>query len=125
MSFGRPYIMKTEGCIPDGWLVLHKPKVDPDYLYYALSSDLIFNQFDRLAAGSTVRNLNIGMVKSVEIPVLQTFVWVGCSNIKSMALWKHARQRTLRETAWVKNPMEGQQGRSPDAGIQGHGNAYA
>jgi type I restriction enzyme S subunit len=68
MSFGRPYIMKTEGCIHDGWLVLHKPKVDPDYLYFVLSSDLVFDQFDRLAAGSTVRNLNIGLAKSVEIP---------------------------------------------------------
>jgi type I restriction enzyme S subunit len=68
MSFGRPYIMKTRGCIHDGWLVLHQPKVDPDYLYYVLSSDLVFSQFDRLAAGSTVRNLNIGLAKSVEIP---------------------------------------------------------
>lgn len=68
MSFGRPYIMKTTGCIHDGWLVLHQPKVDPDYLYHVLSSDLVFNQFDRLAAGSTVRNLNIGLAKSVEIP---------------------------------------------------------
>lgn len=68
MSFGRPYIMKTKGCIHDGWLVLHQPKLDPDYLYHALSSDLVFSQFDRLAAGSTVRNLNIGLAKSVEIP---------------------------------------------------------
>jgi type I restriction enzyme S subunit len=68
MSFGRPYIMKTTGCIHDGWLVLHQPKVDPDYLYHVLSSDLVFYQFDRLAAGSTVRNLNIGLAKSVEIP---------------------------------------------------------
>jgi type I restriction enzyme S subunit len=68
MSFGRPYIMKTSGCIHDGWLVLHQPKVDPDYLYYVLSSDLVFSQFDRLAAGSTVRNLNIGLARSVEIP---------------------------------------------------------
>jgi hypothetical protein len=68
MSFGRPYIMKTTGCIHDGWLVLRQPKVDPDYLYHALSSDLVFDQFDRLAAGSTVRNLNIGLAKSVEIP---------------------------------------------------------
>jgi len=68
MSFGRPYIMKTTGCIHDGWLVLHQPKVDPDYLYHVLSSDLVFGQFDRLAAGSTVRNLNIGLAKSVEIP---------------------------------------------------------
>jgi len=68
MSFGRPYIMKTTGCIHDGWLVLHQPKVDPDFLYHALSSDLVFDQFDRLASGSTVRNLNIGLAKSVLIP---------------------------------------------------------
>ena len=68
MSFGRPYIMKTAGCIHDGWLVLRQPKIDQDYLYHVLSSDLVFDQFDRLAAGSTVRNLNIGLAKSVQIP---------------------------------------------------------
>lgn len=68
MSFGRPYIMKTTGCIHDGWLVLRQPKVDPDYLYYVLGSDLVFSQFDQLAAGSTVRNLNIGLAKTVGIP---------------------------------------------------------
>ena len=68
MSFGRPYIMKTTGCIHDGWLVLRQPKIDQDYLYHVLGSDLLFSQFDRLAAGSTVRNLNIGLAKTVEIP---------------------------------------------------------
>jgi type I restriction enzyme, S subunit len=69
MSFGRPYIMKTTGCIHDGWLVLRQPKVNQDFLYHVLGSDLVFEQFDRLAAGSTVRNLNIGLAKSVEIPI--------------------------------------------------------
>lgn len=71
MSFGRPYIMKTTGCIHDGWLVLREkePNVNQDYLYHVLSSDLVYRQFDRLAAGSTVRNLNIGLVKGVEVPI--------------------------------------------------------
>ncbi len=68
MSFGRPYIMQTTGCIHDGWLVLRQPKLDQNYLYYVLSSDFVFRQFDRLAAGSTVRNLNIGLAKGVKIP---------------------------------------------------------
>ena len=70
MSFGRPYILKTTGCIHDGWLVL-RPKeknIDPDFLYHLLGSPLVFTQFDSLAAGSTVRNLNINLVKTVEIP---------------------------------------------------------
>jgi type I restriction enzyme, S subunit len=69
MSFGRPYIMKTTGCIHDGWLVLRQREnqLEQDFLYYLLSSDELFHQFDRLAAGSTVRNLNIGLVKGVEI----------------------------------------------------------
>ena len=69
MSFGRPYIMKTTGCIHDGWLVLRQreKQIDQDFLYYLLSSDEMFRQFDRLAAGSTVRNLNIGLVKRVEV----------------------------------------------------------
>ena len=69
MSFGRPYIMKTTGCIHDGWLVLRNPKVDHDYLYHVLSSDLVYSQFDSLATGSTVRNLNIGLVQGVHIPI--------------------------------------------------------
>ena len=71
MSFGRPYIMKTTGCIHDGWLLLRpkEPRINQDFLYYVLGSDLIFRQFDSLAAGSTVRNLNIGLVKTVRVPV--------------------------------------------------------
>jgi type I restriction enzyme, S subunit len=71
MSFGRPYILKTSGCIHDGWLVL-KPdysRVDQGYLYYALSSPNAFRQFDGLAAGATVRNLNIDLVSGVTIPL--------------------------------------------------------
>ncbi len=71
MSFGRPYIMKTTGCIHDGWLVLRprEPKINQDFLYHVLSSDLVFQQFDSLAAGSTVRNLNIGLVQGVKVPI--------------------------------------------------------
>ena len=72
MSFGRPYIMKTIGCIHDGWLVLRQEKdkiFDNDFLYHLLSSPLVFKQFNSLAAGSTVRNLNISLVSSVLVPV--------------------------------------------------------
>ncbi len=72
MSFGRPYIMKTTGCIHDGWLVLkqgEKKIFDTEFLYYLLSSPYVFNQFNFLAAGSTVRNLNITLVSSVKVPI--------------------------------------------------------
>lgn len=71
MSFGRPYIMRTSGCIHDGWLVLsgYDSKLDQEFLYYLLGSQLIFQQFDHLAAGSTVRNLNIHLASRVEIPL--------------------------------------------------------
>ena len=69
MSFGRPYIMKTTGCIHDGWLVL-SDKIgcfNSDYLYHYLGSQSTFKQFDSLAAGSTVRNLNIDLVSKVVV----------------------------------------------------------
>jgi type I restriction enzyme S subunit len=72
MSFGRPYIMKTTGCIHDGWLVLKqngKKIFDTEFLYYLLSSPYVFQQFNFLAAGSTVRNLNISLVSSVSVPL--------------------------------------------------------
>lgn len=71
MSFGRPYIMRTTGCIHDGWLVLsdYAAHLDQDYLYLVLGSEVVFEQFNRLAAGATVRNLNIELASRVEIPV--------------------------------------------------------
>ena len=71
MSFGRPYIVKTSGCIHDGWLVL-SPKmtdIEPDYFYALLGSPAIFAEFQRRAPGATVKNLNIELVRSVAVPV--------------------------------------------------------
>jgi len=70
MSFGRPYIMKSTGCIHDGWLVLKqngKQIFEIEFLYYLLSSPFVFQQFNSKAAGSTVRNLNIALVSSVDV----------------------------------------------------------
>jgi type I restriction enzyme S subunit len=69
MSFGRPYLMKTTGAIHDGWLVLREklPGIDKDFFYYLLSSPIVYQQFDRLAAGSTVRNLNTKLVGNVAV----------------------------------------------------------
>jgi type I restriction enzyme S subunit len=69
MSFGRPYIMRTEGCIHDGWLLLSNVEkhFNEDFLYNLLLSDLVQKQFDSLAAGSGVRNLNIEVVKEVTV----------------------------------------------------------
>lgn len=71
MSFGRPYIMRTSGCIHDGWLVLssYASHLNQDYLYYVLGSQFVYRQFDQLAAGSTVRNLNIELASRANIPV--------------------------------------------------------
>jgi len=71
MSFGRPYIMKTNGAIHDGWLVLRNARAtcNSDYLYHVLGSPTCFAQFARAAAGATVKNLNTSIVSSVEIPL--------------------------------------------------------
>lgn len=71
MSFGRPYILKTDGCIHDGWLVIGEIEsvFNPDYLYYALSSNLMFDMLSLLAAGSTVKNLKSDSVRSVLFPI--------------------------------------------------------
>ena len=60
MSFGRPYILKINGAVHDGWLILsnYESLFDKNYLYYLLSSEYIKKQFVSLATGSTVKNLN-------------------------------------------------------------------
>lgn len=76
MSFGRPYIMRCDGCIHDGWLLLSNVATyfDEDFLYNLLMSDYVQTQFNSFAAGSGVRNLNIDAVKQVvvSIPPLST-----------------------------------------------------
>ena len=71
MSFGRPYIVKIEGYIHDGWLLLspHPQLVLADYLQATLASDDVMRQFRSLATGGVVNNLNSGLVASVKIQV--------------------------------------------------------
>lgn len=71
MSFGRPYIMRTSGCIHDGWLVLspRATNASPDYFYSLLGSRALFAEFSRRAPGATVKNLNIDLVRSVVVPI--------------------------------------------------------
>ena len=69
MSFGRPYILKTNGCIHDGWLVLRDQgkRFEKLWLYEALSSQQVHAEFQKLARGGVVNNLNRDLVASVPI----------------------------------------------------------
>ena len=71
MSFGRPYILKIEGCIHDGWLVLRDTNnvFDQEYLYYLLGSDEAKHFFETQASGSTVKNLNKDLVGAFVVAV--------------------------------------------------------
>ncbi|MFO0726463.1 MAG: restriction endonuclease subunit S [Myxococcota bacterium] len=71
MSFGHPYILDTSGCIHDGWLVLSPQdgKVNRDFFYYMLGSPFVYAEFERLAAGAVVKNLNSELVRGVRVPL--------------------------------------------------------
>ena len=71
MSFGRPYILKIDGCIHDGWLALRDDNelFDKRFLYYYLSSKTTYEKFKSMAVGGVVNNLNSEMVRKVEVPV--------------------------------------------------------
>ena len=71
MSFGRPYILKVDGCIHDGWLVIrdYDETFIQDFLYYLLLSPSVAKQFEDGARGSTVRNLNTDIVSAVKVNV--------------------------------------------------------
>ena len=71
MSFGRPYILKIDGCIHDGWLVLRDKDdlFDKRFLYYYLSAPVTYEKFKSLAVGGVVNNLNSEMVRGVYVPL--------------------------------------------------------
>lgn len=71
MSFGRPYILKVDGCIHDGWLVMSQSKevFDQDYLYWLLSSYYAYMQFSDKVSGAVVKNLNSDKVANSVFPL--------------------------------------------------------
>ena len=71
MSFGRPYILKTDGCIHDGWLVLSDEygSFVVDFLYYLLSSPFAYYQFCGSVSGAVVKNLNSDKVANSVFPI--------------------------------------------------------
>ena len=71
MSFGRPYILKIDGCIHDGWLVLRDKDnlFDKRFLYYYLSAKPTYQKFKMMAVGGVVNNLNSEMVRNLEVPI--------------------------------------------------------
>ncbi len=73
MSFGRPYIMKTVGCIHDGWLAISDfgDYFIPDFLYHLLNSNRYQYEMKQKASfGGAVQNLNADIVKGLVMPVV-------------------------------------------------------
>ena len=71
MSFGRPYILRIDGCIHDGWLVISpmSNSYQSDFLYYLLSSIFAYEQFSKVASGGVVTNLNSDKVADCFFPL--------------------------------------------------------
>lgn len=71
MSFGKPYILGIDGCIHDGWLVIRDKEnvFDKSFLYYYLGSERMYRQFEKLAAGGVVKNLNSHLVRNVDVVI--------------------------------------------------------
>ena len=69
MSFGHPYILNIDGCIHDGWLVLHFDKkiFNSIYLQMYLSLPQIYDIFSAMAGGGVVSNLNSELVRRLPV----------------------------------------------------------
>jgi type I restriction enzyme S subunit len=70
MSYGKAYIMKTQGYIHDGWFVLRlPPEINSEFFWYLLSSPFTLKQFEGLAAGAIVKNISGDLVKKTILPI--------------------------------------------------------
>ena len=73
MSFGRPYIMKVEGCIHDGWLAISNfdSYFIADFLYHLLNSKQYQYMMKQKASfGGAVQNLNADIIRELMMPVV-------------------------------------------------------
>ena len=100
MSFGHPYILKTSGCIHDGWLVIRDKEgvFNTIYLYYMLASKSMYYQFESMAVGGVVNNLNSKMVSKVHVtipplPLQHSFA----QKIEQIEQQKAAIQKTITD----------------------------
>lgn len=100
MSFGKPYILGVDGCIHDGWLVIHDDNNTfiKDYLYYYLSSPTMYRKFESLAVGGVVNNLNSQLVRNVyvSIPPIEEQKAI-CSLLDKMNRVIEAKKEQLKE----------------------------
>jgi type I restriction enzyme S subunit len=70
MSYGRPYIMRIDGYVHDGWFILRlNEKLDSEFFYYLLTSPFVQKQFKSLAAGAVVKNISGDLVKKTILPI--------------------------------------------------------
>ncbi len=71
MSYGRPYILDIEGAIHDGWASISdfEDKLNSDFLYHYLSSDIVQDYWLSKINSSSVSNLNADIIKSLQIPI--------------------------------------------------------
>lgn len=100
MSFGRPYIMKIDACIHDGWLAfkdIRNNLISSDFLYYLLSSKSIQDNFLAIAAGSGVKNLKKESVANVNVALPSVHEQQKISEILSAVGEKISINQELRE----------------------------
>ena len=71
MSFGRPYILKIDGAIHDGWASISdfEDKLNSDYLYHFLSSNNVQNYWISKINSGSVSNLNADIIKTLPVPI--------------------------------------------------------
>ena len=72
MSFGRPYILKIDGCIHDGWIAMSdfETHLSSGYLYEVLNSNRVQSYWKMKANnGGAMTNLNSDIVKDTIIPI--------------------------------------------------------
>jgi restriction endonuclease S subunit len=101
MSFGRPYILKTSGCVHDGWLVLsnYEKNFNKFFLYSLLNSKTIYNKFKSIVVGGVVNNLNSEMVRNLKVNVPPMEVQVEFAELlQQIDKLKICIQQSIKET---------------------------
>lgn len=108
MSFGRPYIMRINACIHDGWLALKNIDtnlISKEFLYYLLSSNKIQSIFTAISAGSGVQNLKKETVSdvSVDLPLVDEQKRI----VAVLEMWDEAIEKLSRKIEIKKNIKKG------------------
>ena len=72
IDYNKPYIMKIEGYINDGWILISdfEKTFKAEFLYYILCTNFVIDFINKSVLEKNAKNIGVNIIKSINIPII-------------------------------------------------------